>query len=298
MLKGERPRGEVWTCGRIRSRQTLLPDKLRDVVDHAVMLGWHECDDRYCIRREQGQDFSSDFLLILTLEGEGEANVEDEQYRLTPGTVMIFPNRARLSYDVPTGGKWEFYWIHMGGPNCRAMLGYIQREYGRCFEVSCQETLEDCFELLLTAQYRYYEYEFFAAKVISRMLFALVDGVRIPQKEFRHRRQLVLQAIEAIDAHFSEPLQIGDVAAQLYLSTEHLIRVFHEETGMTPYQYLRQLRLRKACAFLEEKEWPIGVVASAVGYRSVSAFIAQFREFYGITPGMYRRFCTAQISER
>jgi len=86
-------------------------------------------------------------------------------------------------------------------------------------------------------------------------------------------------------------LQLSDISSRLYLSTEHVIRVFHEETGMTPYQYLKQFRLRRACTLLEESPMSVSDIAESVGYRSVSSFIAQFRSLYGITPGTYRRIC-------
>ena len=76
----QKPRGEEWLFGRIRSRLTLLPDKLRGVIDHASSIGWHECDDRYCVRRERPTDLVGNYLVIFTLDGEGCAVINGTEH--------------------------------------------------------------------------------------------------------------------------------------------------------------------------------------------------------------------------
>lgn len=208
---------------------------------------------------------------------------------------MIFPKNMGHTYYVPKNGRWEFHWMHVTGPNSDALLRYITGEYGYCFEISCREAMEDYIELLLGTKYRYFEYELFTAQIISKMLFTMIDGISAPQKDIQHNKALTFKVIDYIENHYHEPLQLNDISAHIYLSTEHIIRIFHEETGMTPYQYIKQFRLRKACMYLEERELSISEIAAAVGYQSVSSFIAQFKTYYGITPGMYKKFCVSHM---
>lgn len=284
--------------GKLRTKQAILPEKLVGVIDHATACGWHECNDRYVVRRELPPDLCSTDLVIFTLAGEGQACVEKESFRPSPGTVMIFPKNRPHSYRVPPGGQWEFYWAHLAGRNCEALLDYLIREHGNCFEISCMEEIADCMETLITTEYRYYEYELLSARLISSMLLSLMGGVHAPDKSLHQRKELTLEVISRIEKDFSRPLRLSDISARLYISCEHLIRIFHEETGMTPYQYLKQFRLRRACTHLEESGLPVGEIARAVGYRSASSFIAQFRELYGMTPGTYRSLFTDPTNDR
>lgn len=289
MDKG-RARSEERQYGVLRKRHSMLPDKLKGVIDWSRACGWHECNESYFIRRDRVCEFLNDYLMILTLEGEGVGICEGVEYRLTRNKVIIFSKNVSHAYFVPKGCRWEFYWMHMDGPNCEALLNYLIREHGVCFEVSCLQEVSDIFERLLGAEYRYYEYEFFAAQMIVKLLFTVAGSVGTPNREAQYRKMLAVDVIDYIEAHFGEEIQLSDLSAQMKLSPEHAIRLFSRETGMTPYQYLKQYRLRKACSWLEESEWSIAEVAAAVGYRSVSAFIAQFKEYYGITPGAYRRY--------
>lgn len=286
---------DVQYYGRRRSKETILPSKLKGVVDFTQNCGWHNCNDKYYVCRDAKGAF--DYLLIFTVEGEGTAIVDRTEYHLTANSMMIFPKDIRHEYSVPEGGNWEFYWIHLSGVNCEALLGHIVGEYGNCIRISCLQEMVDCIEQLLTSEYRYYQYEFFAARVISNMLFTLIDALGSSVQDAQRRRTQTTKVIEYIEKNFSESLQLSDISASMYISTEHLIRVFHEETGMTPYQYLKQFRMRKACQYLHDLERSIGEVAASVGYQSLSSFIAQFKEHYGLTPRKYRRFFVMKLPE-
>ena len=75
-------------------------------------------------------------------------------------------------------------------------------------------------------------------------------------------------------------------AGVLGLSQRNLIRRFRAETGLTFREWRRQARLLAALERLGAGR-PVTAVAFEVGYDSVSAFIAAFRETLGCTPGRY-----------
>ena len=75
-------------------------------------------------------------------------------------------------------------------------------------------------------------------------------------------------------------------ASELGLSRRSLIRRFRAETGLTFREWRRQARLLAALERLGSGA-PVTTVAFEVGYDSVSAFIAAFREALGTTPGRY-----------
>ena len=274
--------------GQLRQKPVILPDAFRGVFDYSPNCGWHDCNDRYLVRRQQTADLIDSYLLLFTVSGEGMAQVSGKTHRLTHGTVALLPRQTPHSYWVPRGGRWEFYWIHLSGPHCQALLDYLLRQHGCFFEISCPEQAGEVIELLLETPYQYYEYELFASQVISRLLFSLLDSISSPARKHPHRKQQVLEMIDFMESHLNEPFLLRDLSANLYLSTEHMIRIFRDETGMTPHQYLKLLRMRRSCALLEESHASISEIASAVGYLSVSAFIAQFKSVYGMTPRAYR----------
>jgi AraC family transcriptional regulator len=54
-----------------------------------------------------------------------------------------------------------------------------------------------------------------------------------------------------------EELHLDDVAELVGLSAFHFLRLFKRETGVSPYQYLVRLRIRRAMQLLRDTSRPV-----------------------------------------
>jgi transcriptional regulator GlxA family with amidase domain len=97
------------------------------------------------------------------------------------------------------------------------------------------------------------------------------------------RRALALTA-EAL----AEDVRFEDVAGEVGLAPRSLARRFEEECGMTWRAVLRRMRVIRAIEAIAAGEGSVTAVAHMVGYTSVSAFNAAFRDLTGRTPTQYR----------
>ena len=75
----------------------------------------------------------------------------------------------------------------------------------------------------------------------------------------------------------------------VYLSADHLARVFKKETGETLVKYITDKRIHAAKELLSDTKTPISQVASEVGYDNYSYFTKIFKEKTGVSPGDYRK---------
>lgn len=91
---------------------------------------------------------------------------------------------------------------------------------------------------------------------------------------------------DALSARPADARPLKHWAGSLGLSERNLTRRFSIETGMSFRQWRRQVRLLSALERLISGE-QVTTVAFAVGYESVSAFVAAFRDAFGVTPGRY-----------
>ena len=98
----------------------------------------------------------------------------------------------------------------------------------------------------------------------------------------------VNEAIQFIETHFAEPVEIAGLAKALGLERSHLFSVFKEATGYSPQEYLMRHRIKKACEFLENPYASVETIAFAVGYSPVN-FSRTFRKLLGMTPSEYRK---------
>ncbi len=74
----------------------------------------------------------------------------------------------------------------------------------------------------------------------------------------------------------------------LDVSREHLTRVFREQTGVTPYQFILRQRTVLACRLLQEGNFTNKEIAARLGYSSPAHFLRSFRSLVGVTPGEFR----------
>ncbi len=83
------------------------------------------------------------------------------------------------------------------------------------------------------------------------------------------------------------------IARHVGLSSRHLTRLFRNEVGMTPGQYLESVRLEAAQALLEAGNDSVDVVAEEAGFGSAETMRRVFQVTLGVAPTAYRaRFRT------
>jgi AraC-like DNA-binding protein len=96
------------------------------------------------------------------------------------------------------------------------------------------------------------------------------------------------QALELTQRQLAGRVRFEDVAAAVGLTPRSLARRFEDEIGMTWRAALRRMRVLRAVEELAGGDRPITAIAFGVGYGSLSAFNAAFRELTGRTPTQYR----------
>jgi AraC-like DNA-binding protein len=96
------------------------------------------------------------------------------------------------------------------------------------------------------------------------------------------------RALELTSDRLGEDVRFEDIARDIGLVPRSLARRFEDECGMTWRAVLRRMRVLRAVEELAAGEDSVTTVAHRVGYTSLSAFNAAFRELTGRTPTQYR----------
>ena len=100
---------------------------------------------------------------------------------------------------------------------------------------------------------------------------------------------LLTPAITWIREQYAQDATIGDLAALCHLSPTHFRRLFREQLGTTPLDFLHQVRVSASCSLLLSSEDSIASIAGRVGYASLSCFNRHFLQIMGIAPSRWRK---------
>lgn len=117
------------------------------------------------------------------------------------------------------------------------------------------------------------------------------DGGALPKVGCE--RLAVTRAKEYLESHYAEEVPLQALASVAHLSAYHLARVFRQSVGVPPHAYQTQLRLARARKLLAQG-LDCGDVANETGFFDQSHFTKQFRRYFFVNPGSYRR--TAKYS--
>jgi AraC-like DNA-binding protein len=228
------------------------------------------------------------YLIGLTVEGAEEFVQEGSRGVSLPGQIRLINPGVVHAGGPPQGGTWSYEALYVPLPVLGAIAG-AGEEHPPRFEQAVIEdpvlaqALRTLFDLLDGPAEASARRDLFTRTM--RQLCA-AHGTRTAAGGTRSEHHAVLRARAFLDANALSKIPLETLARQSGLSKFHLLRVFKERTGLTPWQYQVNVRLNHARRLLQRGE-PASQVADACGFVDQSHFTRVFRLVMGVTPAVY-----------
>ncbi|MCL2253133.1 MAG: AraC family transcriptional regulator [Lachnospiraceae bacterium] len=108
-------------------------------------------------------------------------------------------------------------------------------------------------------------------------------------EKYKSCKKEVLDVLRYLNLHYTEKLSLDDIANAVNLNRSYICRIFKQETGQSMFNYLNDLRMKKAGEIIEEGNVYIREVAALVGFDDPFYFARVFKKYYQVTPTEYRR---------
>lgn len=123
------------------------------------------------------------------------------------------------------------------------------------------------------------------------VLELLAGAARCQARPLMERRPppWLLMARDFVHDHFAASVQVKDIASQVGVHPVHLARAFRAHFGLSPVEYIRQLRINLAESLLADSQVSLGEIAQQTGFSDQSHFTRTFRNEVGLTPARYRQ---------
>jgi AraC family transcriptional regulator len=116
-----------------------------------------------------------------------------------------------------------------------------------------------------------------------------VRGLDLQSKHNPLRPALLRRIEDYVYANLTRDIALADLAGLCAMSVDHFLRSFRAATGITPYRYVLEQRLRRARVLLKTTDTPIASIATTCGFRNGSNFSVKFHARFNASPSEYRR---------
>ncbi|MDZ4770845.1 MAG: AraC family transcriptional regulator [Chloroflexota bacterium] len=264
-------------------------DDVRSYPANHLVADRDDNSDSYRIVRTRGR---FDWLLMLTVSGQGRCRLNGRDYLCEPGSVALLLPGTAQDYGTMPGKTWNFYWAHfIPRPAWFGWLSLPQVMPGlivqRLDDDALQPHLHRVFERMIRENKQHSVYsDDLSQNALEEALLLIARAVAVGQGIGLDPR--VEQVVAYMEAHLAEPISLDRLAQSVALSPSRLAHLYKRETGASPMQTLVRLRLRHAARLLAFSAHPIGAIAAMVGYDSPFHFSRQFKLVYGVSPKQYR----------
>ena len=124
---------------------------------------------------------------------------------------------------------------------------------------------------------------------VAATVRALSGAAAVASRISSHDSRRLTRAVRYIEEHAERALDLDQLASIAAMSKFHFLRTFRRSVGMTPYQFLRSIRLRRAALRLLTSPDAVSAIAFETGFGDLSTFNSTFRARFGMNPMAFRR---------
>lgn len=235
--------------------------------------------------------------LFLSRSGRGIFRIPGSRDRvMTPGTMLILPAGVSHEYSPDQGeDAWELGFVAFSGSAAGPMLEHLGCEKPTPLEKdhfhALWDKLESLWQLIsLNGESGYWE----ASRRMYDMLLTVLEGHSSQEMKLRinpagQSNAALQEAVKLIHDHYNERLHLSNLARAVGYSVQHFHRLFVGSYGVTPQQYIQQIRMRRSIQLFQENPGiTIEKVAQQLGMEP-SYFIRIFKRTYGQTPKQFMK---------
>ncbi|MCR2807539.1 AraC family transcriptional regulator [Paenibacillus soyae] len=268
---------------------------------------------RLSVNNEHRETFHSHLgvEILYIHQGRGTLIVNNTSYEIKPGMLCMFqPNQLHhLTLDYSDGQSFErsmaifeptmFETYFEKWPALHSFYQFIylgQLPSPCLYELQDAELLDGLFKNMsnrlssLRETDKHEEISLFLLP-LYRSLKQEWDRLNEHAAAYRPRRKnhQVENILNWIEARYSEPYSLDEMARSLHLSPFYLTHLFKEATGLSISEYMATRRVHQSVLLLTTTNKPVSLIAEEIGLTNSSYFCKLFKSHMGITPHQYRK---------
>ena len=215
-----------------------------------------------------------------------------EDQIVTAGHMVLFQPKEEQHYEYFGEDKPEVYWVHFTGSSVKEIL--------RSYDIPLDEHIFFAgTPAAYTQLFKNMIEEFQNCKVgyrqmlemNLRQLFLMIQRTRLekPPLVTTAVQQEMDFARQYFHEHYNEPINIEEYAQSRHTSISLFMRNFKKVYGVSPKQYILNIRMNNAQNLLETTDYTVAEIAAIVGYDNALYFSRIYHKQKGQAPSDYRK---------
>lgn len=252
---------------------------------YPISAGHFFCVNGYHLIRK---NYNS-LLVTHILDGTFTYMKDEKSVTARKGDTVIL--NCYKPHEYYTTDSFESVWVHLAGANSLALFEEIEKNEGntvKCKDVQHMRKL--LFRIFDGLSSSYPPTELNLSLDIYKIFTELLNPQSIKNKGENNYEDRIQKVKEYIAENLNESLTVCRLAEITNMSVSHFSRVFKQQTGFSPYDYILNSRLNRAKYLLQVTDMTVAAIAYEIGFNSESNFIYFFTENEGISPGKFRKF--------
>lgn len=227
--------------------------------------------------------------LLVVLSGHGKVSFGEQEYDMQEGYAYLFLKGISHSFRFTGQSVTLDFKFRLADPEMEDYFSTI-RPFNQCEGIHLAELKQWYKMSLLQARKpdRFHPISIeagFKGTLVSILTSsASVQSGPYTEQGFKDSNDPIVLYMKA---HFAEKITLGMLSKHFGFNPNYLIKRFFDKTGMTPIQYLQEIRLEKAKEYLEFTDLPISEVAEMVGWTQ-AYFSKILKKRTGLPPSQYR----------
>lgn len=278
-------------------KMIVLPQSIIDLLEktpltsplHVTDIGYFPKAEFHYRNRPQG---CKQFILVYCTEGAGWFKVNDREYSVSSNDFFILPPNVHHSYGTDENNPWSIYWMHFKGDNAEYLsqkINVISKIYPLKFGVVDYriQLFEEIYQTLDNG-YSQDNLEY-ASMCLWHFLSSFVFVNHFKHVLYDKNNDAIEQSIRYFKENIAKNITLKEAASLSGYSSSHYSYLFKKKTGYAPLEYFVQLKIQRACQFLDLTDMRINEVALQVGFEDPYYFSRQFSKVMNISPNKYKK---------
>lgn len=249
-------------------------------------LGYFPTVEQHSVKRPEGAE---QWILIFVHEGRGWYQCDGQRHPMQSNQVLLIPPGQSHAYGTDPAAPWSIFWFHFEGLGAVQLLAWLIDGPGiRTLPCRSPESLRRQFHAILSAIERgYHEHTLLE---LSRVLIHVLTLLHRNPRHEPERRQVerIESSMDQMRQEINQPQPLRHYARAAGLSVSQFSYLFKQHTGISPMNYLTEVRMQRACEFLDTSEASIKEIAGQLGYEDPLYFSRSFKKCTGLSPSQYR----------